>query len=209
MKYLKESSKRKSSVIFVVAILAILAVIVGVLLVHMHRREDLSPSSLPFTSDQQSGPSENGQELSDNDNVSITDSESPSAFEEEALESVMADGIAISTPIGELYYSKVWAEYTEVKYSSDEKNFTAVIQATIGEHKVDILAIHLSDESDGVEIGSVPDSDGNQRKVYLELYEVDTDNGWSQSEIDTVYAMQEGINQLIEQVTQLYGFIPA
>lgn len=208
MKYLKESSKRKSTVTFAIAIMVILAIMVVVLLAHMNRREDLSTSSPPFESNQQSELNGNGQELSDKDNVSITDNESPSVFEEEALESIMADGIAIATPIGELYYSKVWAEYTEVKCNSDENNFTAVIQATIGNHKADIWAIHLCDDADGMLIGSVPDSNGNQKKVFLELYEVDMDNEWNQSEIDTVYAMQEGINLIIEQVTQLYGFIP-
>lgn len=207
MKYLKESSKRKNIITIVIVVVLLLAIVAVALLTHLVQAKSQTNGSSPIESNQQSELSENVQGLSDN-NVGATDNEPPVVFEEEALESIMADGIVISTPIGELYYSKVWEEYTEVKYNSDERNFTATIQANIGNHKSDILAIHLCDEADGMIIGTVPDSEGNQIKVFLELYEIDTSNDWSQAEIDTVYAMQEGINQIIEQISQLYGYVP-
>lgn len=208
MKYLKESSKRKKIITIVIVVVLLLAIVAVALLTHLVQAKSQTNGSSPIESNQQSELSENVQGLSDNNNVGATDNEPPVVFEEEALESIMADGIVISTPIGELYYSKVWEEYTEVKYNSDERNFTATIQANIGNHKSDILAIHLCDEADGMIIGTVPDSEGNQIKVFLELYEIDTSNDWSQAEIDTVYAMQEGINQIIEQISQLYGYVP-
>lgn len=207
MKYLKESSKRKNIITIVIVVVLLLAIVAVALLTHLVQAKSQTNGSSPIESNQQSELSENVQGLSDNNNVGATDNEPPVVFEE-ALESIMADGIVISTPIGELYYSKVWEEYTEVKYNSDERNFTATIQANIGNHKSDILAIHLCDEADGMIIGTVPDSEGNQIKVFLELYEIDTSNDWSQAEIDTVYAMQEGINQIIEQISQLYGYVP-
>lgn len=209
MKYLKESSKRKNIVTFVIVVVLLLSIVAVALLTYLAQAKSQTNSSSPVESNQQSELSENDQGLSDSDNMGATDNEPPVVFEEEALESIMADGIVISTPIGELYYSKVWEEYTEVKYNSDERNFTATLQVNIGNHKSDILAIHLCDEADGMFIGTVPASDGNQTKVFLELYEIDTSNDWSQTEIDTVYAMQEGINQIIEQITQLYGYVPA
>lgn len=208
MKYLKKTSKQKRTATFIASITLILAIIAAAFLVHM-KQEKNQPSSSQFKSQQQSELSGNGQGLSDSKNMSVVDNEVSTVFEEDALESVMADGVVISTPIGELYYSKAWEEYTEVKCSSDETHFTAVIHANIGNHSMDILAIHLCDEADGMTVGSVPDSDGNQTKVFLEIYEIDTDNGWSQSEIDTVYAMQESVNQLVEQIKQLYGYVPA
>lgn len=207
MKYLKESSKRKNTITIVIVVVLLLTIVAVALLTHLAQAKSQTNGSSPIESNHQSELSGNVQGSSDN-NVGATDNEPPVVFEEEALESIMADGIVISTPIGELYYSKMWEEYTEVKYNSDERNFTATIQANIGNHKSDILAIHLCDEADGMIIGTVPDSDGNQTKVFLELYEIDTSNDWSQTEIDTVYAMQEGINQIIEQITQLYGYVP-
>lgn len=209
MKYLKKTSRRKRAAGFIAVIALILAIIAVVRLVHGNKGKNQPASSQPFESQQQSELSGNGQELLDNNYVSAADNEEPIVFEEDPLESIMADGIVISTPIGELYYSKAWEEYTEVRSSSDETHFTAVIHANIGNHSLDILAIHMCDEADGMLVGSVPDSEGNQTKVFLEIYEIDANDGWSQSEIDTVYAIQESVNQLVEQITQLYGYVPA
>lgn len=183
MKYFKESSKTKSFIIIVVAsmLLLVIAIIIGLFQM---------------------------KEIKNGSTLAVDDRETTNVFEEETLESVMADGIEISTPIGELYYSKVWREHIEIEYSSDDQMFTAVIQATIGDNKADILAIHIGNNASGTMIGSISDSDGNQTNIYLEVCEINEDNGWSQSEIDIAYAMQEGVNQIIEQITQLYGYVP-
>lgn len=216
----KESSKRKSVVACIIIVL-LLAIIATVLLVHKRQENDDTTISPLLVGSQQSESDEDGQKLPNssgaeedlpNDNnadATATVDVAPDVFEEEALESVMADGIEISTPIGNFYYSKAWEEYAEIKYISDGQSFTAVIQATIGNYRADIMAIHLDNDQDGNIIGSAPDADGNRRKICLELYEIDTGSGLSQSEFDTLYAMQEGVNQIIEQIMQLYGYVPA
>lgn len=211
MKHIDKSSKRRKPIAFIALIVLLLVIIAIVLFLHMKREEDHTEQPSKIENNQTSA--SNSEESSDSEspdadeNETVVD-EAETEFEKDMPEGVIPDGVEITTPIGDLHYPETWKDYAEVSYSSDDTGFNAVIKADIGDHRVDILAIHIGDDTEGVVIGSAPDSEGNQVKVSLELYDIDTDTGWSQSEIDTVYAMQEGINQLVEQIEQLYGYVP-
>lgn len=211
MKHIDKSSKRRKPIAFIALIVLLLVIIAIVLFLHMKREEDHTeqPSKIENSRTSES----NSEESSDSESPDADESETivdeaESEFEKDMPEGVIPEGVEITTPIGDLHYPEMWKDYAEVSYSSDDTGFNAVIKADIGDHSADILAIHIGDDTEGVVIGSAPDLEGNQVKISLELYDIDTDTGWSQSEIDTVYAMQEGINQLVEQIEQLYGYVP-
>ena len=58
-------------------------------------------------------------------------------------------------------------------------------------------------------IGSVPDSDGKKMKIWLNVQELDPGENWTEDETEQMNLLQSCVNDLLEQIYDLDGFVPA
>ncbi len=107
----------------------------------------------------------------------------------------------IATKYGGLMYPERWKNMVRTQVVEDE-NTRVEMYAAIGSHK----EIHLYDVvfggDEGVCIGDLL-VDGKTVYVNLVSYSTDFDDSWSEEETQTVHAMKEDINYLIDALNEL------
>ena len=107
--------------------------------------------------------------------------------------------ITVETEYGDLYYQEQWVEFmkTETKLEEDvlKVDFKAEIEGSI--YDLFQLSIGVADEE---AMGTLKDSEGNERKVSVMLYELEQKSELSEDEMNRLYALQEEINFVMEHL---------
>lgn len=115
-------------------------------------------------------------------------------------ENDIAKFMNIETAYATLNYPKEWEDY--VKYESGGEGDNIVeFYATVGQHE----RVHIFDVQFGGESGyciGVVEKDGTETEVNVVSYDVSFDEAWTGKEINTILAMQEDINFLIQNLNE-------
>ena len=72
-------------------------------------------------------------------------------------------------------------------------------RADVAGETFDLFRVTISPE-EGDSVGTLKDADGTERNVFIEVFELDAD-GLTAADQDTLYAMQEGVNTLIDALS--------
>ena len=118
---------------------------------------------------------------------------------EEVTEIVNPDAIAVKTVYGTLYYQEQWAEYMKVEQVEDDGCLRVSFLATINGIDYPLFQIYIG-EADGSLVGQLTDNEGTQHNVYVCMEEVIEHSELSEAEQNRLYAMQEDINYIIDNL---------
>lgn len=131
-------------------------------------------------------------------------------FEDDVVEElgVVADtpdeeGLVIETPVVNLNYPEKWENQIRIEQIDGEPyivRFFATLERKDEKHIFDIIF----GKTEGILLGTL-----NETDVYLNYAEVVFDESWSDEDADTIYAMQEDVNGIIEMLQEEEGFVPA
>ncbi len=102
--------------------------------------------------------------------------------------------ITVETPWVSLSYPACWAEYLTTE--TDEANRSVTFYGEVGEHEaVELFAVSFGGE-EGVPAGTVSTPEGDM-DVLVQMGSQAFDDSWSEDEQNIIYAMREGINDLL------------
>ena len=118
-----------------------------------------------------------------------------------ATEETFADPniIAVKTPYGRLYYQEQWAEFMKVVQLTEGEKLTVRFAAEFNGMEYPLFVLDIG-AGEGDLAGSITDADGVQRDVFLRVEENIEHAELSQDEQNRLYAMQEEINFVLENL---------
>lgn len=110
-----------------------------------------------------------------------------------------AEEIVIGTAYGDLYYPAQWEEFLQVDQAENGEGIQVAFSGKVDETLYPLFTIVIGSE-DGVSAGTLTDKDGTQHEVYVQIAEVTGNAALSQIELNRLYAMQEDLNYLIDNL---------
>lgn len=114
-------------------------------------------------------------------------------------------GVCIDTPAGALYYPEEWRDKVQVETQSEP--FRATLFADLERMKLAIFTVYFGENGEGHLFGSVQCSNGERSKVWVEVHDdFKAISAITNEEIQTLYSMQERVNDIIEQIYLLPEF---
>lgn len=114
-------------------------------------------------------------------------------------------GVCIDTPAGALYYPEEWRDKVLVETESDP--FSATLFADLEKMKVAIFTVYFGESGEGHLFGTAQCTNGERSKVWVEVHDdFILVSALTDEEIQTLYSMQERVNDIIEQIYLLPEF---
>ena len=110
-----------------------------------------------------------------------------------------ANDIIISTQYGDLYYPDQWTEFVKTEQKSENDVVVVSFGAEINSKVYPLFEVMIGGEGAN-SVGTLTDSAGTKHDVYLQLEEIQEDPNLNDGEQNRLYAMQEDLNYLIDNL---------
>lgn len=107
--------------------------------------------------------------------------------------------IVVSTAFGNLQYQDQWIEFMRVEQHAEGDNLRVTFYAEINSVRYGLFELLIGDE-DGTPAGQITDSEGVRRNVYIHMMEIVETSALTDAEQNRLFAMQEDINYIIENM---------
>lgn len=118
---------------------------------------------------------------------------------EDSDEETAAELMEISTEYGILYYPAEWEDSLNTEETNEGGFLTVLFSTEADGQSYDLFRVMINSE-EGDSVGTVTSEDGTERNVFIETLELSDISGLSEDEQNRLYAMQEGINVLMENL---------
>ena len=105
----------------------------------------------------------------------------------------------IDTPCGGLAYPETWKDKLETEVVDTEVGCDVAFYTTIGENRYHLFTVVIGGEDHSA--GMLTAADGTVRNVSLVVSDLGDLSALSQSDQDQLYAMQEGLNVVVENLS--------
>lgn len=115
-------------------------------------------------------------------------------------ETQVSESIEITTAYGTLYYPDQWEEFIETEQQTTGDTIVVSFVAQIQDVEYPLFEITIAG-TEGSEVGELTDEEGTKRTVYLHVDELDEDPALTEGEQNRLYAMQEDLNYLIDNLS--------
>lgn len=113
-------------------------------------------------------------------------------------------GLSIATPVGELFYPEQWADSIRIETANDP--YSATVYGSAEGREAALFTIYVGGTGAGHLFGTAKTSNGARMELRVDVYDFSPDTAWSQEASDAIYAMQERVNDIIEQIYLLPDF---
>ena len=123
------------------------------------------------------------------------------AVEETAPVSSVVNMLTIQTPYGALHYPVRWKEYLVTEQTENEENgiYSVEFYGKVANREKCLLFTILFGGDEGDQLGAILQDNGDFITVNILVAELKLD-GWSESDMQILFTMQEAMNELIEQL---------
>lgn len=138
-----------------------------------------------------------GEPSSKAENSSTLDVPEDDGSTTEALEKVQ-EPIVIETKYGELLYPEQWEEFVRFDQREKDDIVSVTFRAEVNEKSYILFEVQIGGSGDAV--GKIVDKAGAERDVCIHMEEIDGISELEAAEQDRLYAMQEDINYLIDNL---------
>lgn len=110
------------------------------------------------------------------------------------------DGLSeISTEFGTLYFPSEWIDDVLTQEEDGDSSCSVTFSAEIDGARYELFTVSI-DENEENSVGTLTDADGNARAVSIEAYDLGDLSALSEEEQDQLYAMQEALNVVVENL---------
>lgn len=109
--------------------------------------------------------------------------------------------MTIETDYGNLYYPAKWADHLTIEKQDMDERCDVIFTARFGEETYPLFTIQIG-SGDGIGIGSIFDTQGVGRDVYVSIPESVDESALGEAESDQLITMREDINALIDKLEQ-------
>ena len=107
--------------------------------------------------------------------------------------------IAVETAYGTLYFQGQWEEFMVVEQVETENGVTVNFSAAFNGNTYPLFVFCIG-EGEGVLVGTVTDNAGNTYDVFASMMELEISDDLTDVETNRLYAMQEDINFVIDNL---------
>lgn len=107
--------------------------------------------------------------------------------------------VVVSTPYGDLYYQEQWEGYMKTEQVIEGSSVKVCFTAQVGDGNYPLFEVTIG-EGEGDAVGQLTDSDGKKRNVYVSVEESIEHAELTDEQQRRLYAMQEDINFVIENL---------
>lgn len=115
------------------------------------------------------------------------------------VDDAVKDCIVVNTKYGVLYYPDQWTECVQINQSATDNALTVSFDAVINDRQYPLFDVVIG-QDDGAEVGQLTDNSGATHTVYLHVDELQKDPSLTDGEQNRLYAMQEDVNYLIDNL---------
>lgn len=105
----------------------------------------------------------------------------------------------IETEFGSLHYPEQWSGFIKTRQDKQDDHIKVEFLAQINDKEYPLFNAVIGN-GDGVKVGDLTDAAGQQRPVYIEMTELEEDPDLAENEQNRLYAMQEDLNYLIDNL---------
>lgn len=121
--------------------------------------------------------------------------------------------VVFATPVGEFNYPQERAQYAKIKEKTNGTSYSGTLYGEVGKKEFKLFSIYINEQvADSFLLGTVTDDSGQIYSINVEIEDLETDDSWKYTDDkdkDLIYAMQEDVNYIVEQIGALSGFTPA
>lgn len=117
--------------------------------------------------------------------------------------------IAVDTPVGSFVYPEEWGALVTTEDASTEGTYGISFFGEAGGEQVPLFTLAVGPDGQGYLLGTAPDVSGAQQEIRLDIRALEQDPGWTDEEFLQLNTEQACVNDLIEQIHELDGFLPA
>lgn len=115
-------------------------------------------------------------------------------------EETIPDGcVAVDTAYGRLLYQDQWIEFMQTEQTSQADNLIVLFYTEINNVRYELFELTIG-SGDGYAAGQLTDRDGTVRDVFARMIELEETDVLSDSEQNRLFAMQEDINFIVENL---------
>lgn len=135
-----------------------------------------------------------------NSTVQTVDTTENSAVEQqEVQEEAAVELLDIETQCGILHYPKEWENDLVISDSEENGIYNVYFSTNASDETVQLFKVMIcTDEGDSV--GTVTDSDGTVRNVFIDIRDLGDVSGYDEETQNKLFAMQEAVNVLTENL---------
>lgn len=197
MKRLKWKKARKRRLLLIlVAMLSILVVILVVILIMLGElsQESKAPEVTSLNAEKEVSVS-GGMDNTQNSNIVGT------AEADKAENQVNLPDLLIETPFVTLYYPAEWANSVRAEVKEDEIGAEVLFYGNVNGKEEWLFTICFGG-ADGYPVGVYQTKEGYLLDVTIAMSELTVDDSWTREDVSTICAMQEGVNYVLEKLTE-------
>ena len=130
-----------------------------------------------------------------------TTAAAPERQTEETIPEETLTGFVLNTPIGTLIYPEEWEQYLDVEERVDGDNYRADFACRLSDGTAHLFTLSVGPEGLGFRMGDL-----NGQEVWIDVSPAEEQEQWTEEESVRVVAMQERVNDLINQIYEMEGF---
>lgn len=112
---------------------------------------------------------------------------------------VTDEDIRIPTAYEDLYFPAKWQDVLQTSESTGQVDTVTFWMLRGNAEQILLFSLSFGDE-DGMLVGTILDENGRAVPVTLTMEETPSTDGWSQEEMDQMYAMKDDVNYLISKL---------
>lgn len=195
---MRNSYKRRTALVIAVVILSIVLTMLLALLLWLefgtkgNETNNKESTALQQTENATSVETTLTEDTTSSEETKLTEDTTPA-------ESVLTEDTGIiDTPYLNLYYDKAFSDYLLVIHNEGPPYRLEFYVSLDGKPDLRLFDIAFGKETDG-NLGAIK-VDAETIPVNMVIYTFDPDDSWTQDEINTIFAMQEMTNDLIDQL---------
>lgn len=115
-------------------------------------------------------------------------------------------GKTISTPVGNLVCPSGWGDDVQIEDNTSKGIGSIDFVATVGGMKVKLFSLEFGETDMGYMLGTAPDASGAPVKVGVDIQQISKADKLSDDDVSTLAGLQDGVNELLDQIYKIDGF---
>ena len=112
------------------------------------------------------------------------------------VEKEAEETFGVHTPCGDLVFPAEWEGIVGTSVAETDGGCEVTFSTSVSNHDYRLFVVTIGGDGDAV--GSITGPDGNDRNVSIEMLDLGDISSLSEDQQNQLYAMQEGVNTIIE-----------
>lgn len=117
--------------------------------------------------------------------------------------------LLVKTPVGELAFPGEFSDQVRMEEASSDAYHLVRFYGEAAGNPVILFELAFGGDEGVYAVGTAPDASGNQVPIWLNVQALERGDDWTDEETEQMNLLQSCVNDLLEQINALDGFVPA